>query len=77
MTVFTDEGQQCFTKFGSPDIVESPPDIQLHEISESLESIEDFSDEREWVGLFLHDFVECLIVNDRLEFVVFFFEEKW
>src|ERR1700731_4274232 len=77
MTVFTDEGQQCFTKFGGLDIIESPLDIQLCEISESPESVEDFSDEREWVSLFLRDLVECLVVNDRPEFVIFLFEEKW
>ena len=77
MTIFTDEGQQCFTKFGGPDIVESLPDIQLREISESPELIEDFSDEWEWVSLFLRDFVECFVINNRPEFVIFLFEEKW
>ena len=77
MTVFADEGQQCFTKLGGPDIVESPPDIQLHEILESLEPIKDFSDEWEWASLFLRDFVECFVINNRLEFVIFLFEETW
>ena len=77
MTIFTDEGQQSLTKLGGPNVIKASSDIQLREISEPLELIEDFSDEREWVSLFLHDFVECLIVNDRPEFVIFFFEEKW
>ena len=77
MTIFTDEGQQCFTELGSPDIVESSPDIQFCKVLESPEPIEDFLDEWEWVSLFLRDFVECFVINNRPEFVIFLFEEKW
>ena len=76
MTVFTNEGQQGLTKLGGPDVIKSSPDIQLREILESPEPIKDFSDEREWVSLFLHDFVECFVINNRAELVIFLFEEK-
>ena len=76
MTVFADEGRQCFAKFGGLDIIESLLDIQLCEISESPEPIEDFPNEQKWVGFLLRDLVECLVVNDRSEFVIFLLEEE-
>ena len=62
---------------GGSDIVEPSLDIQLCVVPESLESVKDCPDKQEQIGLFLHDLVELLVVNNRPEFVIFFFEEKW
>src|ERR1700731_5420316 len=44
---------------------------------ESLEPVEDFPDEWEWVGLLLCEFVECPVVNNRPEFVILLLEKEW
>ena len=51
-------------------------DIQFHVVPESFELVEDHLDKWKWVCLFPHDLVELLVVNNRPEFVIFFFEEK-
>ena len=43
---------------------------------ESLEPVEDFPDERERIGLLLCEFIECPVVDNRLEFVVLLLEEE-
>src|ERR1700730_4007767 len=76
MSVFADKAQQGFAKLRGPDIVESPSDIQSHIMPESFEPVKDCLDKWKQVHLFLCDFVELLIVNNRSEFVIFLFKEK-
>ena len=76
MSIFTDKAQQSFTALGGSDIVKPSPDIQLCVVLESLELVQDCPNKWEQIGLFLCDLVEFLVINDRPEFVIFFFKEK-
>jgi hypothetical protein len=49
------------------DIIESPPYVELGKVFHSLEFVNDFSDEREWVSVFDSKLIELPIVLDRVE----------
>ena len=63
-------GAECslpLITFPNPDIVETPPDIQLGEVFDTSELCDQLGDERDQITVFDHDGVQGLVVLDKSE----------
>ena len=65
-----------FISFLDVDIVVAPADVQFGKIPCTLESVDQVVDEGEWVVVFLHDGVQCVVVLDEVEFSILLDEEN-